>query len=591
MSQASYKSMLVKHMQELYRKGLQTDIRVIVNDRENILLHSVVVGHHSEFFATSSLTPVGVGADLVKVVALKDVDVGVFRRIIGWMYTSEIEISDAGDAIALFELATLEVASVLRIGDLELLCAEYFEEADLKRDCLGYWEFGNRMRSDRLQQRVSVFVARKLRLLCNTWNSCGELTDFMTRLSSQEAVAELLNMDALCVYLVVDLFFLWIGKHADQDAGSLMRRLRLDRLPLACIERLSGEQRLHTAVPLLKQCIASRRVMLKDRPAPVLFVGMFPPSDDDEDDGEPRSWEKVVRFDLDDKTTTRLLDIPCKLGDAKCVAVYDSVFLFGSDDNTIFMYLNEQWHPAGYIPSTWSSTWDLSLMSATATGRHVFFVGEITVTFDTSDGKWYELPSMNVPRIMCTSASIGDRVFVFGGKRKPQREHGTVSEFVPIVPIYNHPCQEDEVFDMNTLKWTNLPTSIRRFDCTSVAVDCQIYIIGGTTSFGLCTDGPDETVRTVQSYCVTTNTMIQHADMYKKRSLSIGRFFVSATHKGIVHVFSEKFSRRNAFTERFEIESGRWTQCSKAENDEFYGALSETARTVIGEAALARRLG
>ncbi len=48
-------------------------------------------------------------------VALKDVDVGVFRRIIGWMYTSEIEISDAGDAIALFELA-----SVLRIGDLEL---------------------------------------------------------------------------------------------------------------------------------------------------------------------------------------------------------------------------------------------------------------------------------------------------------------------------------------------------------------------------------------------------------------------------------------------------------------------------------------
>jgi hypothetical protein len=56
-AQASYKSMLVKHMHELYSKGLQTDIRVIVNDRENILLHSVVVGHHSEFFATSSLTP------------------------------------------------------------------------------------------------------------------------------------------------------------------------------------------------------------------------------------------------------------------------------------------------------------------------------------------------------------------------------------------------------------------------------------------------------------------------------------------------------------------------------------------------------
>jgi hypothetical protein len=559
-------------MHELYRNGLKTDIRVIVNERENILLHSVVVGHHSEFFATSVLTPVGVGTDLVKVVALNDVDIGVFRRIIVWMYTAEIEISDTGDAIALFELA-----SVLRIGDLELLCAEYFEDADLERDCIGYWEFGNRMRSDRLQQRVSIYVARELRLLCDTWHRRYELTDFMTRLSSQEAVAELLNMDALCVYLVVDLFFLWIKKHADQDAGILMRRLRVDRLPLACIELLSGEHRLHTAVPLLKQCIASRRETLKDRPLPVLFVGMFPPSDEeDEDDCERRSWEKVVRFDLEDKTTTRLLDIPFKLGNqTKCVAVYDSVFLFGSDDNTIFMYLNGQWHIAGNIPlPTWSSTLDLSLMSATATGRHVFFVGDMTVTFDTSDGKWYELPSMNVPRIMCTSASIGDRVFVFGGKRKPPREHGTVSKY----DYYYHPCQEDEVFDMNTNKWTNLPTSIRRFDCTSVVVDGQIYIIGGTSSFGVYLDGPDLTVRTVQSYCVATNTMTRHADMHKKRSLSVGRFFVSAEHKGIVHVFSEKFARQNAFTERFEIESGRWTQCSKAENDEFYGALSQTAR-------------
>jgi hypothetical protein len=561
-------------MHELYRNGLQTDIRVIVNGRENILLHSVVVVHHSEFFATSSLTPVGVGTDLVKVVALNDVDIGVFRRIIVWMYTAEIEIRDAGDAIALFELA-----SVLRIGDLELLCAEYFEDADLERDCLGYWEFGNRMRSDRLQQRVSIYVARKLRLLCYsayTQPSRDELTDFMTRLSSQEAVADLLNMDALCVYLVVDLFFRWMGEHADQDAGSLMRRLRVDRLPLACIERLSCEQRLQTAVPLLKQCIASRRAMLKDRPAPVLFVGMFPSNDEDsedeqdEQDDEHRSWEKVVRFDLVNRRTSRLLDIPCKLGDAKCVAVYDSVFLFGSDDSTGFMYLNEQWYLAGYIPSGC----DLSLMSVTATGRHVFFVGETTVMFDTSDGKWFELPSMNVPRIMCTSASIGDRVFVFGGKRKHQREHGTVSKSVP---IYKHPCQADEVFDMSTLKWQNLPTNIRRFNCTSVAVDGQIYIIGGTTSFGISITEPVVTVRTVESYCVTTNTMVQHAEMHNKRSLSIGRFFVSATHKGTVHVFSEKFARQNAFTERFVIESGRWTQCSKAENDEFYSALSQTA--------------
>jgi hypothetical protein len=168
------------------------------------------------------------------------------------MYTAEIEIRDAGDAIALFELA-----SVLHIGDLELLCAEYFEDADLERDCIGYWEFGNRMRSDRLQQRVSILVARELRLLCDTWHRRDELTDFVARRSSQEAVAELLNMDALCVYLVVDLFFLRIKKHADQDAGILMRRLRVDRLPLAC-----------------------------DRPVPVLFVGMFPPSEEDDEEDE-----------------------------------------------------------------------------------------------------------------------------------------------------------------------------------------------------------------------------------------------------------------------------------------------------------------
>jgi len=145
---------------------------------------------------------------------------------------------------------------------------------------------------------------------------------------------------------------------------------------LACIERLSNAPRLKKASKRLKQCITSRRAILKERPAPVLFVGMYPPDFYEEDDrsaaGAHHSWEKVVRFDIESKTTTRLLDILNKIGKATCVAVDDSVFVFGSDDRTVFMFLKEQWHVAG----TLTSGYDRHSMSATAAGRHVVFVGK-----------------------------------------------------------------------------------------------------------------------------------------------------------------------------------------------------------------------
>lgn len=549
--------MLVRHMYGLYLRGEQTDIRVNINDRCNIFLHSVVVAHHSEFFATALQTGIGDGA-----LRFEDVDVDIFRRMIAWMYTAEIDIRDAGDAVALFTLA-----SRLAVVDIEALCAEYFDETDLERDCLGYWLFGNEMRSERLQQRVSTYVARKLRVLCDAPPSCAELTDFVGRLSSQEAVVDLLSMDALCVYLAIELLFRWMGEHADQDAGALLHRLRLEQLPLACIERLLKDRRLKTAFPILTQCMTSRRALLKDRPPPVLFVGMYPPDVYEDDDDARRAWEKVVRFDLQDATTARLPDIPSKIGKARCVAVDDSVFVFGSDAETVFLLRNEQWHVAGAIPGGYD---DLHSMSATANGRYVVFVGAKTLAMDTSDGRWYQLPTMGVPRLRCMSASIGSRVFVFGGLMQQQPASGS----------FTQPCPHDEVFDMSARRWQNLGSNIRRFDGTSIAVAGRIYILGGSVSTGpnQCTP-----VRTVESYCEKTNTIGQHPDMHNARSRSVGRFYVSVAHKRTVHVFSEKqqYERGNwnfTFTERFDIATGHWVQCSNEQNAEFWSALAVRVR-------------
>ena len=63
MSQASTCTMLVTHMYGLYRSGQQTDMRVNVN-----------------------------------------VDVDIFRRMIVWMYTAEVEIRDTNDAVAFSNL-------------------------------------------------------------------------------------------------------------------------------------------------------------------------------------------------------------------------------------------------------------------------------------------------------------------------------------------------------------------------------------------------------------------------------------------------------------------------------------------------------
>jgi hypothetical protein len=77
--------------------------------------------------------------------------------------------------------------------------------------------------------------------------------------------------------------------------------------------------------------------------------------------------------------------------------------------------------------------------------------------------------------------------------------------------------------------------------------------------------------------------MSQHDDMHNMRSLSIGRFFVSAAHNRTIHVFSEKQQRSRGdwnftFTERFDIASGKWAQCRKEQNAEFWSALAVRVR-------------
>jgi hypothetical protein len=562
MSQASYQSMLVRHMYELYRNGLQTDMCVRVNGRQNIRLHSFVVAHHSTFFATVTTTSIGDENATEKVVALNDVDCSVFRRVVVWMYTANVQIHDAHDALALLALACR-----LGVNDLAVVCVEHLDEADLSRNEVAYWELASRIGSEQLQRRVAIYTARFIRRAeshesCDeSHESCEKLDKLLQRLTA-EAVAELLNLDNLSVYLAIALAFRWTEQHAGEDAGAIVRRLRIEPLPFACVVRLLEDRRLTSAFPLLKQCIESRRAMLNVRRSPVRFVGVY---DRNFDLDAPREWEKVIQYDPMTRTTTRLPDIPCKIGPCKCAEVDDSFFVFGARGD-VFGLRNDKWHVVGYIPAIY----DLQSMAVSVVGPFIVFVGETTVAFDTAMGAWVPLPPMNAPRLRCTATAIGGRMFVFGGvMRRTPPESGSVS-------LCKYPCPADEVFVMRSRTWKNLSTNIRRVDCTSVAIDKRIYILGGAVEFG---DNRFCHVETAECYNTATKKCGRLADMNQMRmQLTCDRFsfIISASNARTVHVFSRcgRDFLNAKIMEKFDIVTEKWTQCGKDETDELETALA-----------------
>ncbi len=144
-------------------------------------------------------------------------------------------------------------------------------------------------------------------------------------------------------------------------------------------ERLLQDRRLRTAHPVLQQCLDARRETIRRcRPASVLFVGVFP---HDFDEDAPRSWTKVIRYDMATNRTTRVPDIPRHVGPTLCVAMDDSVFVFGGGprDDDVFVYRENEWHVAGAMPSrahfAHLAAFDPREMSASVTGRYIVFCG------------------------------------------------------------------------------------------------------------------------------------------------------------------------------------------------------------------------
>ena len=549
--------MLVRHVYGLYQSGLQTDTCVRVNGRDSIKLHSFVVAHHSSFFATAQQTSVGAGNTGKTFVELHDVDCCVFMRIVAWMYTAYLPIHDAHDALALLALACR-----LGVSDLEVECVEHLDETDLSHNAVTYWELANRIGSEQLQRRVAVYTARFLQR-SESHDRCDELDHMLHRLTA-EAVVELLTIDHLSVYCAIALAFRWTEKHAGEDAGAIVRRLRIEPLPFACVVRFLEDRRITSAFPRLIQCIESRRAMLNSRRSSVRFVGVYNRNFDLD---AHREWDKVVQYVPTTRTTTRLPDIPCKVGPCKCAEVGDVFFVFGSY-GAVFGLCSDKWSVMGSIPARY----DLQSMAVSVVDPYIVFVGETTVAFDTTMGAWVPLPPMNAPRLRCTATAVGGRVFVFGGvMRRAQPESGSCS-----VSACKYPCPADEVFVVKSRTWKNIPTNIRRVDCTSVAIDKRIYILGGAVE---CGDNRFCNVGTAECYHTVTKTLSRLVDMNQPRMQAPGdrfSFIVSTSDVRTVHVFSRcgRDFLNARLMETFDMVTEKWTQRGKDETDELERALA-----------------
>ena len=178
--------------------------------------------------------------------------------------------------------------------------------------------------------------------------------------------------------------------------------------------------------------------------------------------------------------------------------------------------------------------------------------------FDPGSGQWTQLPSNPVPVHHGTSATVGNKFYVFGGFRLPDSgKNGW------------YPENKAWVFDLDKQTWSALPDMpTPRGALSAVAVGTKIYVVGGAKipvganlPDGLSGGSAVELLGALEMFDTETNTWKQLKPMSLPRN-----------HQDVVHVegklyviggrvgscFSGGWSSNVSMNEAYDIAADTW---------------------------------
>ncbi|GAB7052439.1 Kelch repeat-containing protein [Catenuloplanes indicus] len=199
-----------------------------------------------------------------------------------------------------------------------------------------------------------------------------------------------------------------------------------------------------------------------------------------------------------------------------------------------------------------------------ATGGRIYGVGGFTGGFpswraqaDTyvysiADDTWSAGPALPAPRAEFVIESVGDRVYVIGGRVRATPDAGSFTAHVD--------SRANEVLDPATGAWRALaPAPTARNSAASAVVDGKIYVLGGRR-FSLHPDGTprQDNVATVEVFDPRTGRWQTRAPMPAPRG-----GLAAAVHDGQIYAFGGELQGPSPAVYgdvwRYDPRQDRWT--------------------------------
>ncbi|XP_036404965.1 kelch-like protein 3 [Megalops cyprinoides] len=484
-------------MNDLRSKKMLCDVLLVAEDVE-VPAHKVVLASCSPYFC--AMFTGDMSESKAQRVEIRDVDGQTLRKLVDYIYTAEIEVTEDNVQVL------LPAASLLQLMDVRQACCDFLQTQLHPTNCLGIRAFADLHTCTQLLSQAHAYAEQHFSEVM-----LGE--EFMG-LSLQQ-VCSLISSDKLTVSTeekVFEAMISWI-KH-DKEARlehmpKLMEHVRLPLLSRDYLVQIVEEEALiknnNTCKDFLIEAMkyhllpADQRHLIKtDRTRPrtpvslpkvMIVVG-----------GQaPKAIRSVECYDFQEDRWYQVADLPSRRCRAGVVYMAGRVYAVGGFNGslrvrTVDVYdgVRDQWSS---IPSMQERR---STLGAAVLGDFLYAVGG----FDGSTGlssveaynyktnEWVFVAPMNTRRSSVGVGVVDGKLYAVGGYDGASRQClSTVEEYNPVSNQWGY------VADMST----------RRSGAGVGVLSGQLYAAGGH-------DGP-LVRKSVEVYDPPTNTWRQVSDM------------------------------------------------------------------------------
>ncbi|XP_065774667.1 kelch-like protein 3 isoform X3 [Muntiacus reevesi] len=434
-----------KVMNELRSKQLLCDVMIVAEDVE-IEAHRVVLAACSPYFC--AMFTGDMSESKAKKIEIKDVDGQTLSKLIDYIYTAEIEVTEENVQVL------LPAASLLQLMDVRQNCCDFLQSQLHPTNCLGIRAFADVHTCTDLLQQANAYAEQHFPEVM-----LGE--EFLSL--SLDQVCSLISSDKLTVSSeekVFEAVISWINYEKEtrlEHMAKLMEHVRLPLLPRDYLVQTVEEEALiknnNTCKDFLIEAMKyhllplDQRLLIKNPrtkprtpvslPKVMIVVG-----------GQaPKAIRSVECYDFEEDRWDQIAELPsrrCRAGKLYAVGGYD-----GASRQCLSTV--EQYNPA---TNEWTYVADMSTRRSGAgvgvlsgqlyaTGGHDGpLVRKSVEVYDPGTNTWKQVADMNMCRRNAGVCAVNGLLYVVGG------DDGSCN------------LASVEYYNPVTDKWTLLPTNM-----------------------------------------------------------------------------------------------------------------------------------